>query len=110
MKQWAEGSKNYEHLPGWVFSYVEGDGEEFDYGMDFHQCGVLLYFKSQGAEELAPYICLADWIESKLAGTGLMRTKTLAMGDGVCDFRFKKGRRVTQDWTTEAPKIKRYLA
>ncbi len=39
--------------------------------------------------------------------TGLVRTKTLAMGDGVCDFRFKKGRTITQDWASEVPRIKK---
>ncbi|MBW1785357.1 MAG: L-2-amino-thiazoline-4-carboxylic acid hydrolase [Deltaproteobacteria bacterium] len=107
MKRWAESSKNYKHLPGWVVRYVEGDGEEFDYGIDYHQCGCLLYFQSQGVEELAPYLCLGDFPEHKRLGTGLVRTRTLAMGDGVCNFRFKKGRDITQDWDTEAPTIKR---
>lgn len=42
-------------------------------------------------EELAPYLCLSDYVLSKAMNRGLVRYKTLAEGAEVCDFRFKKG-------------------
>ncbi len=106
MQGWAAWSQSRKDLPGWVVSYVDGKGQDFDYGIDYHQCGAVLYFKKQGAADLTPYYCLVDWPSNKLMATGLERSKTLAMGDKICNFRFKKGRPISQDWSTEVPKIK----
>lgn len=107
MQGWAAWSQGRRDLGGWVVSYVDGEGKGFDYGIDYQQCGAVLYFKKQDAAQLAPYFCLVDWPSNKLMATGLQRRKTLALGDALCDFRFKKGRPVTQGWSTEVPKIKR---
>jgi hypothetical protein len=76
---------------GYVFSFVEGAGRQFDYGVDYFECGGCKFLSKQGAPELAPYICTADIIYSELFGWGLTRTKTIADGFEKCDFRFKKG-------------------
>lgn len=47
-----------------------------------------------------------DFPRSKAYGTGLRRTKTLAAGDGVCNFRYKKGRPVVNDWSTEIGRLR----
>jgi hypothetical protein len=39
-----------------------------------------------------PYICAMDIVMSKYGDLGLHRTRTLADGCGVCDFRYKAGR------------------
>lgn len=86
-----------KQFPGdWVFSFVEGVPGEFDWGWDFTACGILKLYKAQGAEELMPYICAQDFIESRLGNTGLQRTKTLAEGCDCCDFRYKQGREVQE--------------
>lgn len=87
--------KQERRYPGdWVFSFVEGVPGEFDWGIDYTECAVLKLYKKLGSEELVPYICVFDFILSKLQNTGLQRTKTLAKGGDCCDFRFKKGREV----------------
>jgi len=79
--------------PGdWVATFIEGDGKEFDYGIDITECGIYKLYRTHGAEELAPYLCLSDYVLSKAMNRGLVRSKTLAEGADVCDFRFKKGR------------------
>jgi len=79
--------------PGdWVATFVEGDGTEFDYGIDITECGICKFYRAKGAEELAPYLCLSDYVVSSAFDRGLVRYKTLAEGDEVCDFRYKKGR------------------
>lgn len=85
--------KTQQHpLPrGYIFSHVEGDGVNFDFGVDYHRCATLNFLREQGAEEIAPYLCALDHLSSELLGWGLRRTSTLAEGGGVCDFRFKKG-------------------
>jgi hypothetical protein len=80
-------------FPGdWVASFVGGDGKAFDYGLDITECGICKFYRAQGAEELAPYLCLSDYVVSRAFDRGLVRYRTLAEGDTVCDFRFKKGR------------------
>jgi hypothetical protein len=90
-EQAAESQKR--QYPGdWAFEFVEGDGEEFDYGLDFTECGICRLYQAQGAEELTPYLCLSDYVVGKAFDRGLVRYKTLAEGADVCDFRYKAGR------------------
>jgi len=104
MKNWAQKSKGQQ--VDWVADFIPGDGKSFDYGIDYHFCPCFDYFKAQGAADMAPYFCLVDFPEHKLMDTGLVRTKTLAQGDEICNFRYKKDRAVTQDWSTEIVNFK----
>jgi L-2-amino-thiazoline-4-carboxylic acid hydrolase len=93
--------------PGdWLAIFIPGDGRTFDFGYDYTECGALKFFRSQRAAAMAPYFCLADFPRSRALGTGLVRTRTLAFGDDRCNFRYRQGRPMKQDWTTEIPKIK----
>lgn len=87
----AEESQRREYPGNYVFSFIEGDGVEFDYGVDYTECGVCKFLETVGALELAPYICNVDIISSDKYGWGLRRTMTIAEGYSTCDFRFKKG-------------------
>lgn len=79
--------------PGdWLATFVDGDGEAFDYGIDITECGICKFYRAQDAAELAPYLCLSDYVVSDAFDRGLARSKTLAEGAEICDFRYKKGR------------------
>ena len=78
---------------GNVLNFVEGDGKNFDYGVDYLECASCKFFAKQGASEIAPYLCPVDILYSEALGWGLTRTMTLAEGADKCDFRFKKGGR-----------------
>lgn len=71
--------------------FVIGDGEKFDFGVDYVACGNYKFVLDQGAEEFAPYVCMSDITLGNALGWGLIRTETLADGCERCDFRFKKG-------------------
>ncbi|MDP3981083.1 MAG: L-2-amino-thiazoline-4-carboxylic acid hydrolase [Chlamydiota bacterium] len=103
LKGWARWTQKREYPANWVATFVPGNGADFDYGYDYSECAIVKYLKAHGADEVAPYICLNDFIRSEACDTGLRRTKTLAQGDNVCNFRYKKGRPVTQNWSTEIP-------
>ena len=75
---------------GFVLTYVEGDGREFDYGVDYSECVNCKFLQAENAFELAPYVCATDKPISELMGWGLTRPKTIADGFPVCGFRFKK--------------------
>jgi len=89
-KRAAESQKR-QYPGGYVFTYIEGDGRDFDWGIDYTECSGCKLLTAQDAMELAPYVCAVDKVTSELLGWGLTRTMTLAEGFEKCDFRFKKG-------------------
>jgi hypothetical protein len=91
LRRRAEASQKHPYPRGYVYSFVEGDGVNFDYGVDYHQCATWALFQEQGAAELTPYLCACDYLYSEMLGWGLTRTTTLGEGGKVCDFRFKRG-------------------
>ncbi|MBN1343300.1 MAG: L-2-amino-thiazoline-4-carboxylic acid hydrolase [Phycisphaerae bacterium] len=101
MRAWVVWTQKREYPANWVATFVPGDGKDFDFGYDYSECALCKYFRSQGVPELAPYVCLNDFVRSRVLGTGLRRTMTLAQGDLVCNFRYKKAGPVLQDWSTE---------
>lgn len=60
LKKQAIESQKRLYPDGYVFSFVDGDGREFDYGVDYSECGGCKFLSEQGASEFAPYICTAD--------------------------------------------------
>ena len=84
----ARASQERRYAGDWVYSVVDGDGQGFDYGLDFEECGIWKFFQAQGAEEFAPYMCQLDYIASDRFGWGLVRTTMIAEGGDKCDFRF----------------------
>ena len=91
IRQRAQQSQTNPLPGGYVYSFVEGDGVSFDYGVDYHQCATWTFFQQQGAADLTPFLCACDYLYSQLLGWGLLRTTTLSEGGTVCDFRFKRG-------------------
>jgi hypothetical protein len=92
LKEAAAASQERRYPGDWVCTFVEGDGETFDYGLDITECGICKFYHAQGADELAPYMCLSDYVVSQAFDRGLVRYKTIAEGAEVCDFRYKQGR------------------
>jgi hypothetical protein len=93
VRKHAAESQKRQYPGGYVFTYVEGNGRDFDWGIDYAECSSCKLLKAQNAMDLAPYICAVDKVSSELLGWGLTRTMTLAEGFDKCDFRFKKGGR-----------------
>jgi hypothetical protein len=71
--------------------YLVGKGGDFDFGVNYLQCGNLNFVIEHNGEEFAPYVCMSDIALSDALGWGLTRTQTLADGCHHCDFRFKEG-------------------
>lgn len=106
LRNWSAWTQRKELNANWVADFIPGTGQDFDYGINYTECGLVKYFNTQETPELAPYVCLNDFPKSRTLGTGLQRTKTIANGDGMCNFRYKKDRPVTQDWSTEIAGIR----
>jgi hypothetical protein len=89
-------SQQRRYPDDWVYTFINGDGRTFDYGIDYTECAICKFYHAQKADEFMPYVCQLDYPMSKLLGTGLTRTGTLADGRACCDFRFKYGREVVR--------------
>jgi hypothetical protein len=92
-KKNAEESQKRKYEGDWVTIFVPGDGKSFDYGCDHKECGIVKFFHKQDADELTPYMCKLDFLNSDALDERLIRTSTIAGGETVCDFRFKRGRK-----------------
>ena len=82
------GESNLEE--DFKFDYVEGDGINFDYGINMTRCAGCKFYARKGADEFIKYICQTDYLYSKHFGYELIRTKTIAEGNDHCDFRFRQ--------------------
>lgn len=89
----SEGRVN----PGdFVYHFVEAgvteEGEAFDFGLDYSECGFCKLCKSSGDEDLLPMMCAMDFEVYGLRGIELFRSTTLASGAKQCNFRFRAKR------------------
>ena len=105
-----EHSHQKGHFGDFEIEYLAGNNDNFDIGVNYHQCGNYNFAIKQGCADFAPYICMSDIALSDALGWGLTRTQTLADGCKYCDFRFKKGSSTNiSSKTPEVNKIIRQL-
>lgn len=97
-KMMVEDSQKQSYPGGWVATFIEGDGQEFDFGVDYTECALCKFFQQQGADEFTRYMCLIDYVQQRAMNTGFSRSTTLAEGADRCDFRWKKGRETRPAW------------
>jgi hypothetical protein len=93
-RQKAADSQERRYPDDWVFDIVEGDGQTFEYGVDYTECGVVKYLGREGAPELAPFLCWLDYPMFAAMRMKLVRTETIAQGGQRCDFRCSRGQPV----------------
>ncbi|MHB8138075.1 MAG: L-2-amino-thiazoline-4-carboxylic acid hydrolase [Smithellaceae bacterium] len=91
IKRRAKESQKREHAGGYVLTFIEGNDQTFDWGLDYTECAGCKFLSQQGVPELTPLMCSFDKTASETLGWGLTRTTTIADGYERCDFRFKKG-------------------
>jgi pimeloyl-ACP methyl ester carboxylesterase len=87
-------SQRRRYADDFVFEFVEGDGQDLVFGVDYTQCAIVKYLAREGAPELAPYLCWLDYLEFAAMHLRLVRTETIAQGGGRCDFRLVRGKPV----------------
>ena len=73
---------------GWASDFPQSDAY---IAINITKCGLTDWFRDQGAPEIASIACEGDLIWTKLlTGLKFIRTKTIADGGEICDFRFVK--------------------
>jgi hypothetical protein len=94
----AEDSKSKKYPDSWVYDFIEGDGKTFTFGIDYAECGVYKFYRTQGAERFMPIVCIADFAQARAYGYGLSRTQTIGNGAEICDFRYLKDGKTPRAW------------
>jgi hypothetical protein len=97
-KEQARKSQERCYSKDWVWEFVEGEDEEFDYGYDIWECGAQKWYHVHDADEFLPFYCYLDFVTHRTVGWGFARTMTLAEGYKKCDFRWKKGGETKRGW------------
>jgi hypothetical protein len=90
-KEFARFLQKREYPENWVYEFVPRTGHDFDYGRDYKECGIIKLLKRHNAGDLATYMCLIDYPAFRAQCIGLRRTKTLAIDNLPCDYRFVLG-------------------
>jgi hypothetical protein len=60
----AKKSQLRTYPDDWVFEYVEGDGETFDFGLDYTECATCKFYKKQHAEKYLPFFVWGTTLRS----------------------------------------------
>jgi hypothetical protein len=100
-KLFSKESQEKRYPEGYVYEFVEGDGENFDYGVNYLECAVYKFFKVQDAERFVPFICIYDFVMARAAGYGFNRTQTIWNSAPFCDFRYSKNGTTVRAWPPE---------
>ncbi len=90
MKELARLSKTRDHIYNWVFDVIDGNGEDFEWGIDYKRCGINDFFCDKNESEIMPYICATDYCMFAKMKAELKLDKALGRGDECCKFRYKK--------------------
>ncbi len=97
-KKLCETSKLRNYPDDWVADYVEGDGKTFEWGFNFHKCGIHKVLKRLDAEKYTPFFCLYDFSEANILGFGFSRTQAIGFGAPMCDHRYVKKYKTPRGW------------
>ena len=101
LKIGAKASQSRTYLEDFVYEFVEGDGETFDYGINFTECAVHKFYKKLNAEKFLSFGCMSDFAMARAAGYGFTRTQSIWNGAPFCDFRYIKEGNTLRGWPLE---------
>lgn len=97
-RQGAIRSQERRYPGDYVYTFIEGNGKEFDHGFDFTECASMKFYNRQDADEFLPYYCYLDFVAGKVRKFGFTRTMSLPEGHDRCNHRFKAGGKTEADW------------
>ena len=97
-KKLTEETQKKLYPDDWVMDFVEGEGENFEWGWDIHECGIQKAYEKLGDEKFLPFICLGDFYEAEGLGFGFTRTESLGFGAEMCTHRFVQNAKPPKSW------------
>lgn len=87
-REWSRLTHEHHYANDWVVDVLEKT-DDYQFGLDYTECGVCKLCRDEGRPELAHYLCTLDFMLVEVIGIHLKRTMTLADGGEKCDFRFQ---------------------
>ena len=87
-RAWSKKTHEHRYENDWVVDVLEKT-DDYQFGLDYWECGDCKLCADEGCPELAKYLCTLDFMLVDIMGITLERTGTLAEGCEKCDFRFK---------------------
>ena len=94
LRKLAKKSRKRENPGDFVYTFLEAgideDGESFEFGLNYHECGFCKLCAKTGDSDVLPMICAMDEESYALRGIRLKRTQTLASGANYCNFRYSR--------------------
>ena len=97
-KKLAEETRSKLYPDDWVMDFVDGDGENFEWGYHVSECGVQKAYKKLDGEKYLPFICLGDYYEAEGLGFGFSRDQTLGFGAPLCTHKYMKNYKTPRSW------------
>lgn len=88
-RKWSKQTHERKYKNDWVVDVLEKT-DDYEFGLDYTECGVCKLCRDEKCPELAKYLCSLDFMLVEIIGIKLKRTMTLADGCEKCDFRFIK--------------------
>lgn len=98
MTKQIERSSRREYEDDFVKEYVESEGQPFDFGYNYTECAIQKLYAKHDATKYLRYVCLGDYAMFRSLGIGFTRTRTIANGAAICDFRFSKKGNTPTGW------------
>lgn len=87
-----------QYAENWVSEFIDGEGEEYDFGVNYTECGISKLYEKLGVIKYTPYLCLLDYASFGSCGIRMERTQTIGNGANCCDFRFYKKGAIQIGW------------
>jgi hypothetical protein len=98
LRRMAARSQKRMYAEDWVFTVDEGDGENYDWRLEYSECAVIKFWARQGAHDLMPFCNFGDMSMSRALSLG-MQSATLGEGCETCVAELKYGRETeTRAW------------
>jgi hypothetical protein len=95
-RKWQDGrnkvaieSQRKFYPANFVSEFIYGKTTD-EYGINYLECAICKLFQQENCLELVQQMCQFDYVMAKYMGCKLSRTKTIANGDGICDFWYTK--------------------
>ena len=63
-KKGAARSQQRRYPGDWVYEYVEGDGTDYDFGVNYTECGIVKIYRQYGMEHYLPIFVLVITLPS----------------------------------------------
>jgi hypothetical protein len=109
VKKNIEERNDSPHPEDYHGEFVEGDGHNLLFGLNYTNCAAFYLLQKHNALEIHPYLCLCDYPMTRAFNIGFNRDQNIAIGGEMCTFRIYRNYPTPRGWPPEeVPEYKDY--